>query len=129
MTDGSIREAIAGRIDQMDSDDVSFFTFMVGMMGLVALPAIGYGFVQAFTAAPFGFATVVAVFVFGAVGWRYAAAIDEEPETDPVATLEEQLAAGEITHAEFEERLDTMLDAEMRAEKADLNTEELELDS
>jgi len=44
---------------------------------------------------------------------------DEEEEADPLATLQERYAAGELSEAEFERRLDRLLDSDRRAEGSD----------
>ena len=52
-----------------------------------------------------------------------------EVETvDPVTRLQDRYAAGEITEAEFEERLEALIDANERAERAGVDTEELSLE-
>jgi uncharacterized membrane protein len=42
----------------------------------------------------------------------------EVEETDPLDRLKQRYANGELSDAEFEERLDTLLDADRRAESA-----------
>lgn len=132
MSDDTLKQAIAGRIDQLDGVDVTFIVIMSLILGLAAVPVVGSGILVAFRTAPYALVAVFAVAVAGAVGWRFATALDgdseSETEADPLTTLEDELAAGEISNAEFEERLEAMIDAEERAEEADLDTEELELD-
>lgn len=49
-------------------------------------------------------------------------------QTDPVTRLQERYAAGELSEGEFEAKLDHLLDANERAERAGVETEELSLD-
>jgi hypothetical protein len=52
-----------------------------------------------------------------------------EPEPiDPVTTLQNRYAAGDLSEAEFESRLDQLIDANERANRADVETEELSLE-
>ncbi|WP_226483023.1 SHOCT domain-containing protein [Natrinema amylolyticum] len=48
--------------------------------------------------------------------------------TDPVTTLQERYAAGELSEAEFEAKLDRLIDSNERAESADVETEDLSLE-
>ena len=60
---------------------------------------------------------------------RQAAENAEERSTaDPVTTLQERYAAGDLTEATFERKLDQLLDADERAERAGFETEPLSLD-
>jgi uncharacterized membrane protein len=86
---------------------------------------------------------LAAVFVFGgillwALGDRTAG---DEPdrttaaerdaaaaETDPVTTLQERYAAGELSEAEFEAKLERLIEANERADAADVETDELSLE-
>lgn len=47
---------------------------------------------------------------------------------DPVTTLQERYAAGELTEAEFEAKLDRLVAANERAEREGLETEDLQLE-
>ncbi|ELZ15028.1 hypothetical protein C478_05759 [Natrinema thermotolerans DSM 11552] len=49
-------------------------------------------------------------------------------ETDPVTTLQERYAAGELSDAEFEAKLDRLLAADERAADADVETADLSLE-
>ncbi|OLZ41171.1 hypothetical protein A6E15_09305 [Natrinema saccharevitans] len=49
-------------------------------------------------------------------------------EIDPVTTLQERYAAGELSDAEFEAKLDRLLEADERATDAGVETEELSLE-
>lgn len=53
---------------------------------------------------------------------------DSPAGTDPVTTLQRRYAEGELTEAEFERRLDRVLDANERAADADVDTADLELE-
>ena len=53
---------------------------------------------------------------------------DDGSTVDPVTTLQERYAAGELTEAAFERKLDQLLSADERAEKAGVETEALSLD-
>lgn len=48
--------------------------------------------------------------------------------TDPVTTLQERYAAGELTEAEFEARLETLIESNERAENAGIETDDLDLE-
>lgn len=52
---------------------------------------------------------------------------DPEP-VDPVTTLQERYASGDLSEAEFESKLDRLIDANERAERANVETEELSLE-
>ncbi|TYT60641.1 SHOCT domain-containing protein [Natrialba swarupiae] len=47
---------------------------------------------------------------------------------DPVTKLQNRYAAGELSEAEFEAKLEWLIDANERAERAGIETEELELE-
>ncbi len=49
-------------------------------------------------------------------------------DTDPVTTLQERYAAGKLSDAEFEAKLDRLLEADERADDADVETEDLSLE-
>lgn len=55
-------------------------------------------------------------------------AAEESVEADPVTTLQERYAAGDLSEAEFEAKLDRLIDANERAEDAGIETTELELE-
>lgn len=48
--------------------------------------------------------------------------------TDPVTTLQERYAAGELGESEFETRLEHLIESNERAEDAGLETEDLDLE-
>ncbi|MFC4438109.1 MULTISPECIES: SHOCT domain-containing protein [Natrialbaceae] len=52
----------------------------------------------------------------------------EREATDPVTTLQERYAAGDLTETEFEAKLEQLIDANERAERAGVETEELSLE-
>lgn len=60
------------------------------------------------------------------------AATDSAPRSetaaDPVTKLQERYAAGEISEAEFETKLDQLIESNERAEQAGVDTDELELE-
>ncbi|WP_247731218.1 SHOCT domain-containing protein [Halovivax limisalsi] len=56
---------------------------------------------------------------------RTAAAIEA---VDPVTTLQERYASGDLSEDEFERRLDRLLDADERAADADVETKQLSLE-
>lgn len=49
-------------------------------------------------------------------------------ERDPVTNLQERYAAGELTDSEFETALDRLIDANERAQRAGVETEELSIE-
>lgn len=52
----------------------------------------------------------------------------EHETVDPVTTLQERYAAGDLSEAEFEAQLEQLIDANERAERAGVETEELSLE-
>ncbi|RQG99977.1 SHOCT domain-containing protein [Natrarchaeobius oligotrophus] len=52
----------------------------------------------------------------------------QRTDRDPVTKLQDRYAAGELSEAEFEEKLERLIDANERAERAGIETEELELE-
>jgi uncharacterized membrane protein len=67
-------------------------------------------------------AALVAAIVVGFLGWAgvrsgvlASEADDEAEEADPLATLQERYAAGDISEAEFERRLERLLESDQRA--------------
>lgn len=68
-------------------------------------------------------AALLALIVLGFTAWAGVRTgvlgRDEATEADPLATLQERYAAGELTEAEFERRLDRLLDSDRRAEDAE----------
>ncbi|GAB3663787.1 SHOCT domain-containing protein [Halopiger thermotolerans] len=50
-------------------------------------------------------------------------------DRDPVTRLQERYAAGELSDAEFEAKLDRLIDSNERADRAGIDTEELEFGS
>jgi uncharacterized membrane protein len=105
-----------------DDDDSSSGKWAAIIMGIImAVP------VSAILAnqAP---AALMALIVVGFLAWagvrsgvldREAAASEDDADADPLATLQERYAAGEISEAEFEQRLDRLLESDQRAEGAD----------
>lgn len=63
-------------------------------------------------------AALLALIVLGFTAWAGVRTgvlgRDEATEADPLATLQERYAAGELTEAEFERRLDRLLDSDRR---------------
>lgn len=49
-------------------------------------------------------------------------------DPDPVTTLQERYAAGELSEAEFEAKLDRLIASNERADTADVETDELSLE-
>ncbi len=49
-------------------------------------------------------------------------------ESDPVTKLQDRYAAGELTDAEFEAALDRLIEANERADRAGVETEELSIE-
>jgi uncharacterized membrane protein len=69
------------------------------------------------------------------VGWFLSRRLDggdsadDGSATDPVTELQRRYAAGELSEAEFERKLDRLVESEERAERAGVDTEELSLES
>lgn len=53
---------------------------------------------------------------------------DTESERDPVTKLQERYAAGELSDKEFEAALDRLIEANERAERAGVETDELSIE-
>lgn len=53
---------------------------------------------------------------------------DPSSEPDPITKLQERYAAGELSESEFEAALDRLIDANERAERAGVETEELSIE-
>lgn len=51
-----------------------------------------------------------------------------DPEPDPITRLQDRYAAGELSEPEFEAALDRLIDANERAERAGIETEELSIE-
>ena len=60
--------------------------------------------------------------------WTLTRRDAETAERDPVTRLQERYAAGELTDAEFEAKLERLLDANDRAERNGIETEALEVE-
>lgn len=84
---------------------------------------------------------LAAVFVIGGfLVWWLADRTDREgparvtddgsaaAETDPVTTLQKRYAAGELSEAEFEAKLERLIEANERADAADVETDDLSLE-
>ncbi|ARS88354.1 SHOCT domain-containing protein [Natrarchaeobaculum aegyptiacum] len=52
---------------------------------------------------------------------------EETDSVDPVTTLQERYAAGELTESEFEERLEMLIESNERADDAGIETDDLDL--
>jgi len=69
------------------------------------------------------------------VGWFLSRRLDggdsadDGSATDPVTELQRRYAAGELSEAEFERKLDRLVESAERAERAGVDTEELSLES
>lgn len=68
----------------------------------------------------FVIATAVLASVVGWAALQFGVLSDDEPAepTDPLATLQERYAAGELSEAEFERRLDRIMDSEQQLQAA-----------
>ena len=64
----------------------------------------------------------------GDVDGSSAVSAEATVDADPVTTLQHRYAAGELTEDEFESRLDHLIDANERADRAGVETSELSLD-
>lgn len=51
-----------------------------------------------------------------------------DAETDPVTTLQERYAAGELSEAEFEAKLERLIESNERADSAGVETDDLSLE-
>lgn len=77
---------------------------------------------------------VVSVFLVWYLTQRAGSADDsdetraERETSDPVTTLQERYAAGDLSESEFEAKLERLIDANERAERAGVETEELSLE-
>ena len=68
----------------------------------------------------FVIATAVLASVVGWAALQFGVLSDDEPAepADPLATLQERYAAGELSEAEFERRLDRIMDSEQQLQAA-----------
>jgi uncharacterized membrane protein len=112
------------------SDVAKWGAIIVGMVMAVPILAI------LATQAQAALLTLVVVGFLAWAGVRSGVlAKDEEgdqtaTDADPLATLQERYAAGELSEAEFERRLDKLLESDQRAEDADdLESAALERDA
>jgi uncharacterized membrane protein len=112
------------------SDVAKWGAVIVGMVMAVPILAI------LATQAQAALLTLVVVGFLAWAGVRSGVlAKDEEgdqttTDADPLATLQERYAAGELSEAEFEARLDKLLESDQRAEDADdLESAALERDA
>ena len=90
------------------------------------LAALGFAFFFLFT-----------TFLIWWIGERNGSGEADEPvepigvetgDADPVTTLQHRYAVGELTEDEFEARLERLIDANERADRAGIETSELSLD-
>lgn len=114
----------------MASDDGSY-----SLVELFVLKFVLADVVIIFTlllAGPIYAVLVTALFVISFALLWYATREDDtesdEPETDPVTALQRRYAAGELTEAEFEAKLEALIESNERADRAGLETEELDLE-
>ena len=109
----------------MDDDlPIKWIALVVGM--IVAIPILAILFpvlIVLITQAP---AVLIALSVlvvgfFGLLITQYdiLPAGEDETEVDPVSTLQEEYAAGEISDAEFERRLDRIIESDRKAAQSD----------
>lgn len=59
---------------------------------------------------------------------QHGESLARDSGTDPVSTLQERYASGELAETEFEAALERLIDANERAERAGVETSELELE-
>ncbi|MFP8952383.1 SHOCT domain-containing protein [Natrialbaceae archaeon A-arb3/5] len=96
-------------------------------------------------AGPLTAVAITALFIASFVFLWYVTRDDEESEgrderatdseverrqraRDPVTKLQDRYAAGELSETEFEEKLERLIDANERAERAGIDTDDLELE-
>ncbi|OVE86262.1 SHOCT domain-containing protein [Natronolimnobius baerhuensis] len=84
-------------------------------------------------AGPWVAVAITALFVLSFVLlWYLTRPADDTDETeqavDPVTQLQQRYAAGELSETEFERRLDHLVESNERAERAGVDTDELELE-
>lgn len=109
----------------MDDDlPIKWIALVVGM--IVAIPILAILFpvlIVLITQAPAVLValSVLAVGFFGLLITQYdiLPAGEDETEVDPVSTLQEEYAAGEISDAEFERRLDRIIESDRKAAQSD----------
>ena len=76
-------------------------------------------------------AVVLVWYLMERVGSDRTDSTDQHPhssEPDPVTRLQDRYAAGELSETEFEAKLERVIDANERAERAGVETEELSLE-
>ena len=99
--------------------DLMFGTMIAFGADIVLLVGVAWA-LEYVSAAVFAAVTVLVVSFYGGwVAWRWWDLRGEEStERSPVAELKYRYANGEISEAEFERRLDTLIDEDERAERA-----------
>jgi len=108
------------------ADDVplKWIVLIVGMV--LAIPVLAILFpvlIVLITQAP-SVLVVLSVLAVGFLGFLVTQydilpTSEEEAEVDPVSTLQEEYAAGEISDAEFEHRLDRIIESDRKAAQSD----------
>jgi uncharacterized membrane protein len=107
-----------------DPDEPLVTDLMLGTMiafGADIVLILGFAWAAGWvSAALFATVTVLVVAFYGGwIGWRWRE-LDaaEDTERSPVEELKRRYANGELSEAEFERRLDTLIDGDDRAERA-----------
>jgi len=107
-----------------DDLPVKWIALIVGM--IIAIPVLAILFpvlIVLITQAPVVL-VALSVLVVGFLGvlitqYDVLPASDETEAVDPVSTLQEEYAAGEISDAEFERRLDRIIESDRKAAQSD----------
>ncbi|WP_255170200.1 SHOCT domain-containing protein [Natrononativus amylolyticus] len=115
---------MAGSDDGYDLTEIFVVKFVLADVVIIAaLLFAGPLYAVAITAL-----LVVSVFLVWYLTQRVGSPAEDRAEVDPVTTLQNRYAAGELTEAEFEAKLEQLLDANDRATAAGVETADLSLE-
>jgi len=118
----------------VDPDEGLVTDLMLGMIvvfGVDLIALVGFMWLtNNVSTAVFGGVTALVLGGFGSwIGWRWRELrrlqSADEPERSALEELKYQYAAGEITEATFERKLDRLVDIEDRTERDEVDAEEL----
>jgi len=117
----------------VDPEEGLVTDLMLGMMvvfGVDIIALVGFMWLtNNVSTAVFGGVTALVVGGFGGwIGWRWRELrrlqSTDDPERSALEELKHQYAAGEISEAAFERKLDRLVDIEDRTERHEVDTEE-----
>lgn len=104
--------------DALVTDEMLGLAFVLGDGVLLAVLLWAFDVVSVVAVVTVAVLTVLSFAVWGATRWwRFpdGEAAEADPDPDPVATLRERYAAGDLSEAEFERKLERVLESSERA--------------